>query len=258
MEDLLIGNTSQVSKYFSDKIFKVSSRDIDASVFLKKWNRVFLCFAEQRTFKKFDELFNQVNFLYTKEILDNLKANQIYYYSSAELWNNSVGGISVDMPFNYHVSDYMESKKNISNYIKSTYNNVIILYPFNFNSKHRMPPFLFGKVISSIVNKEKITLGDTYYYRELLHPSFVVEETITATKDKIIGSGQLIFINDFIRELYEYFDLNYNEYVIEDIKEPSIYRKNIFYNSERKNYGKGDVFKEMVKEIKEKINENRN
>lgn len=256
MKDLLIGNTAQLSYYFPNNIKKISSRNINNDIFSQEWDRVYICFAEQRTFKKEDQLFDQVNFEYTKNIIQNLKAKTIIYYATAELWNNTVGEINVELPYNYHYSDYVASKEKITQYLKTYAPNVKIAYPFNFNSKHRMPPFLFGKIINSIAERKKIVLGDTYYYRELLHPSFIVNETLNQECDKIIGTGKLIFINDFIRSLYAAFDMNYNEYVQEDLQQHSIYRKNIFYNSSRCSFSEDNLKQITINEIKEIINEN--
>jgi hypothetical protein len=111
--------------------------------------------------------------------------------------------------------------------IKEKYKNVIILHPFNFNSIYRKEGFLFTKIFDSIINNKKITIGNTYFYRELLHPKFVVEESLKATEDKIIGSGRLTFVNDFIRSLYSYFSMNYNNFVTEDFN--NISNEKIFY-----------------------------
>jgi hypothetical protein len=256
MKDLLIGNTAQLAHYFPSTIQKISSRNISDDIFLNEWNRVYICFAEQRTFKKEDRLFDQINFEYTKSIIEQLKAKTIIYYATAELWNNTTGEIHLGMRYDYHNSDYVSSKEKITNYLKANYDNVMISYPFNFNSKYRMPPFLFGKVINSIVERKKIVLGDTYYYRELLHPSFIVSESLKQNNDQIIGTGKLIFINDFIRSLYSAFDMNYDEFVQEDLQQHSIYRKNIFYNNIRCSFSEQDLKKIMISEIKEMINEN--
>jgi hypothetical protein len=251
--NLVIGNTSQLSRYFPDNFIKISSRNLEDSVFEQSWERVFLCFAEQRTYMNKDNLFDKINIEYTKYIIKRLKANSIIYYSTAELWNNTCGEVDIDSDFNYHLSDYVVSKSKITNYIKENYKNVLIAYPFNFNSKYRLPPFLFGKVFDSIINKKKIDLGDTYYYRELLHPSFVVQESMKQTEHKVIGTGRLIFINDFIRSLYNSFGMKYEDYVTEDLKNHSIYRKNIFYAKERKTADKLELFKITLKEINDQI-----
>jgi nucleoside-diphosphate-sugar epimerase len=212
---------------------------------------VYLCFAEQKTYLNNDDSFYQINVEYTKSILEQIKANHIIYFSTAELWNNCVGDITVDTPINYHHSDYISSKQKITTHLKENYGNIRIMYPFNFNSIYRLPPFLFGKVINSIRFKTKIEIGDTYFYRELLHPSFVVTQSINQENDSIIGTGNLIFINDFIRKLYKAFDMKYENYVTENLDQKSIYRKNIFYNKNRINFTEYNLLDILVKEIKD-------
>ena len=59
-------------------------------------------------------------------------------------------------------------------------------------------------------SREKIEIGDTYFYRDIIHPKYVVERSILADKDEIVGSGRLTFINDFIRNLYHFSGLKIN------------------------------------------------
>lgn len=254
MIDLLIGNTSQLSKYFPSNILKISSRNINDEIFKKNWKNVYICFAEQRTYITDNPIFNEINFNFTKSILSKLKADKIFFYSTAELWNNCIGPISINDQYNYHSSDYLDSKKLITEYIKNNFSNSIILYPFNFNSRFRKPPFLFGKIIESIAFKKPIQIGDTHYRRELLHPSFVVQETLKATNHQIIGSGVTIHINNFIKKLYYEFGMNYDLYVEEKIIPKSFYRENVFYSSNKiENYEK-TIMNLMIKEIEEKKN----
>ena len=104
----------------------------------------------------------------------------------------------------------------ITNYIKQNYNNVIILYPFNFNSPYRKQGFLFNKIFDSLINNKKIEIGDTYFYRDIIHPKYVVERSILCENDELVGSGRLIHINDFIRTLYKQLNMNYDDYVNEN------------------------------------------
>ena len=248
--NLVIGNTSQLSYYFPEDYIKISSRNISQEIYNKEWNYVYICFAEQRTYKQADDSFNEVNYEYTKRVIERLNAKKIVYYSTAELWNNCVGEIDLHTNIDYHYSDYVSSKEKITKYLKSNYSNVVVAYPFNFNSKYRLPPFLFGKVMRSIIDKTKIEIGDTYYYRELLHPIYVVNETISLTQDKIVGTGKLIHINSFIRNLYAAFRMRYEDYVEENIKDLSIYRKNIFFTKHSNNFfTQTDLLNIMVREI---------
>jgi nucleoside-diphosphate-sugar epimerase len=250
--NLVIGKTSQLAQYFPSNYVKISSRDIPRSIFDQEWDRVFICFAEQKTYNIKDSSFDDVNYTYTRSIIEKLKANKIIFYSTAELWNNTCGPVNLNTPYNYHKTDYVASKEKITEFIKHNYKNVIVAYPFNFNSIYRLPPFLFGKIFDSIVNKKRIEIGDTYYYRELLHPSFIVNETLYISEHKLIGCGKLTFINDFIRKLYSAFDLRYEDYIIENIKEPSVYRKNVFYNETRCDYGECNLLDVLIKELYDK------
>lgn len=220
MNNLVIGNTSQLSYYFPNDYIKISSRCIDfENIKTQKYDRIFLCFADQRTFIE-DEIksFIDINYDYTIKVINELKdyCNNIIFYSTCELWNNYEGHIDIDMEFNYNYSPYIESKELITNYIKENYNNVIILYPFNFNSPHRKQGFLFSKIFDSIINNKKIEIGNTYFYRDIIHPKYVVERSILSTKDELVGSGKLTHINNFIRELYHLMYMNYDDFVIEN------------------------------------------
>ena len=245
MKNLVIGNTSQLSRYFPEDYIKISSRNIDVN-FLKqtKWDAVYLCFAEQRTYlansldQSISELFWSTNFDKTKELVEDLQpvCNKIVYYSTAELWNKCNGPVQIGMPFLYHENHYTSSKHKITEELsnKLKYPKVSVAYPFNFNSVYRSDQYLFGKIFKSIQENKKISIGDTDYYRELLHPKMVVDGSIRLTevgKDAIIGSGRLVHIGDFIRKLYGFFKLNYNDLVEQSNIQPSVYRSNIFYSA---------------------------
>lgn len=251
MKNLVIGNTSQLAHYFPDDYIKISSRNIEFTN--EQYNRVYICFAEQRTYIKDDRnLFLDANIDYTLNIIDYFSkySNQIIVYGTSELWNNCNGTIDILTPFNYNYSDYIDSKRIMIEKIKEKYNNVIILHPFNFNSVYRKTGFLFSKIFDSIIYEKPITIGNTYFYRELLHPKFVVEQSIKATEDQIIGSGRLTFVNDFIRSLYSYFSMDYKNYVTEDIKEGFTTNEKIFYfKSKQVLYN--NLYNDTVKEIED-------
>lgn len=253
MKNLVIGNTSQLSYYFPDDYVKISSRNIDFEFHKKeKYDRIYLCFAEQRTFIEDNkQIFMDINYTYTIKVIDELKdsCNKIIFYSTCELWNNCNGGITVDMDWNYNHSPYIESKELITEYIKNNYNNVIILYPFNFNSPYRKGGFLFSKIFNSLINKEKIEIGDTYFYRDLVHPKFIVERSILCEEDELIGSGRLTFINDFIKNLYSSMDMNYDDYVTENYKNNNKVERKTFW--EKSNVCKyNTLLEDTIKEIK--------
>jgi nucleoside-diphosphate-sugar epimerase len=257
MKNLVIGKTSQLSQYFPDDYEKISSRNIELKN--EKYDRVYICFAEQRTYIKNDPtIFFDTNVDYTLKLVDHYSklSNKIIVYGTSELWNRCSGPININTPYNYKTHNYTDSKKLMIDKIKeSKYNNVIILHPFNFNSIYRTGDFLFSKIFDSIINNKKITIGNTYFYRELLHPKFIVEESIKAENDAIIGSGRVKFVNDFIRDLYFHFDMKYEDYVTEDYDENITQKDNIFYlKSKQLKYNQ--LFNDTVEEI-EKIKYNK-
>jgi len=241
MQNLVIGNTSQLAKYFPDSYVKISSRNIDVQ-FLKSqtWDNVHICFAEQRTFlvddKTVSDQFYDINFTLVKDVVTHIKANRIFYYSTADLWNDCNGAISVDTPFQFKPNNYTMSKYNITVELKNKfkYPNVSIVYPFNFNSIYRKNGYLFSKIFNSIIDRTKITIGDTHYYRDIIHPEMVVDCVMKHNQigiDFIVGSGRLVYVNDLIIDLYQNMNMDYKQYVVEDIKTQSHYRTRLFYSS---------------------------
>lgn len=260
MKNLVIGNTSQLARYFPKEENEfISSRKIDvASIISKKWNRIYLCSAEQRTFMK-TAGFDEYNVKTTISLIDQIKdsCDKLIVYSTAELWNKTHGKVNLDMDYNFNPSPYIISKKRLTQTLinnKKKYSNVITLYPFNFNSTYRNPGFLFGKIFDSILNKKKIQIGDTYFYRELLHPSFVAKKSIEAKRDTIIGSGRVVFVNDFIRHLYDVMGLVYENYVTENI-DPSTKQKRDIYFLDSKTclYSYSELVSDTVGDIKKRI-----
>ncbi len=251
MNNLIIGKTSQLSYYFPENYERIPSRNIDLESFKDKlYNRVYICFSEQRTFITNNKnIFIDTNVNYTLKILDFFTkiANKVIIYGTSELWNGYQGPVSINLSFKYNYSDYIYSKELMINNIKSkNYNNVIILHPFNFNSIYRKSGFLFSKIFDSIINNKKITIGNTYFYRDLIHPKYVVERSILAESDELVGSGRLTFVNDFIRELYSYFSLTYDDFVVEDKNLNN--KPNIFYMDSKDNKYQ-TLFNDTVRDI---------
>jgi hypothetical protein len=220
-QDLIIGASSQIAQYLPRNITRVSSRQIPEWVFSENWNRVYICFSEQRTSlaknSKYKSVFFDVNVTKTIDTIDRLKSQKIVCFSTTELWNFYNGPIALSDSFNFQENYYTESKLKMTN-ILSNRQDIILLFPFNFNSKHRRKTFLFGKIFDSIFYKKKIEIGSTYFYRDILHAKFVADQTIAATESKIIGSGRLVYVNDYIRDLYKLAQLEYNNMIIESDK----------------------------------------
>jgi hypothetical protein len=265
--NLVIGSTSQLGKYFPDTYTKISSRNIDFNIIEnKKWESAYICFAEQRTYlannadREIEKQFDDINYIKTKYLIEKLQSscNKIIYYSTAELWNRCYGPISINTPFNFYENHYTATKHKMTIELmdKTKYPNVVIIFPFNFNSVFRGNEYLFGKIFNSIINKTTAYIGDIDYYREILHPKMIVNESIdknNLSKDFIVGSGRLTHVGDFIKKLYLNFNLPLNLLKIDDSKK-SIYRQNIFYSSQTNNNCSIEkVLDITIKELKERI-----
>ena len=200
-KNLIIGSTSQLSFYFPNHFDRISSRNIDFEVIKKtKYDKIFLLFAEQRTFLNEDE-----NFF-----------NQVIIFSTSELWNAYNGVVKLQDPYLYNFSPYIKSKENLCNHIneyRNKFQNISIVYPFNFNSPYRKDEFLFSKIFKSIIKEEIITIGNTNFYRDILHPSVIVNNCLNIDNDILIGGGELIKISDFIRDLYSNFSMDYKKFI---------------------------------------------
>ena len=261
MRSLVIGNTSQLSYFFPNDYVKVSSRDLDYDfICSENWNKVFICFGESRKYINNIQLHDDINFYLTMSIINKIKdiSNKVIVYSTCELWNQYDGQIDSKLNFNFYSTPYLQSKYKLSNFIlsnKEEYKNVIILYPFNFNSTYRNSEFLFGKIFDSIINKSKIEIGDTYFYRDIIHPKFVVSESIKSEEHQIVGSGRMIYVNDFIRDLYTNYGLEYNDYVTENISKYNEYdkRKEYYLRSNNCLYSYKQLLNDTIEDIDKKI-----
>jgi GDP-D-mannose dehydratase len=220
MNNLIIGNTSQLSYYFPESYEKISSRNLNLDLIKSKnYDSIYLLFAEQRTFLNEDlDFFLKVNFDYTIKLIDELKdiSKKIVIYSTSELWNNYDGCVSVTDPFNYNETPYIKSKEMLCNYINNNrekYNNVVIIYPFNFNSIYRKDGFLFGKIYKSLTTGEKISIGNIDFYRDITHPKIIVENSISANEDMLIGTGELFSIKKFVYDIFTLYNKNADDYI---------------------------------------------
>jgi nucleoside-diphosphate-sugar epimerase len=240
MNNLVIGNTSQLSYYFPENYEKISSRNLDLTkIKEKKYNRIYLLFSEQRTFLNEDlEFFKKINFEYTLNVINNLLdiCENIIIYSTSELWNRYNGCVSVTDPYDYNPTPYITSKEHLCNYInenREKYKKVIIVYPFNFNSVYRKEGFLFGKIFKSLLNNEKISIGNVDFDRDLIHPKIIVEESIKTTKDILIGSGELYNVKNFIKNIFTLYNRNYDEYILIDSKNNLKNKRNTYYSCKK-------------------------
>jgi nucleoside-diphosphate-sugar epimerase len=224
--NLVVGNTSQLFPYFKqydESILGISSRDFDyQNIKHYQFDRVFLTFAEQRVFlDKPIEFFSKINVDYTLEVINKLKYNTKTFvlYSTSDLWDQCEGEIDINTPFNNRQTSYIISKEILNEKINDLREkediDIKIIYPFNFNSPYRKPEFLFYKFLDVVLNKKLIEVGNLDFYRDIVHPKLIVERSFNCYTDELVGSGVLTNIKDFYINLLDYFNINYNEYVIE-------------------------------------------
>lgn len=259
--NLIIGGTSQLSNFFpKENLTILSSRNIDFD-FIKKnyFNNVYLLFAEQRTFlNETESFFNEVNVTYTLNTINQIKnyCKNIVVYSTSELWNNCDGPIGLATKFNYNYSPYIKSKEIMVEKIKEdkTLDDVVkIVYPFNFNSINRKQGFLFYKIFNSIKTNKKELIGNINFNRDLIHPEVVVRESINLVNDKIVGSGELINVLNFVKEIYEKLDLNINDFIEFSDESFINLKRNEYFSSEKfSNYD--ELLTLTVNEIKNNLN----
>lgn len=260
--NLIIGNTSQLAYFFPDDYIKISSRNVDLN-YLKsnKWNSVYITFAEQRVHLN-DVDYITPNYNYTLDIILNLIdcSDKIVIYTTCELWNEHKGMIDINTKIlNTYPNDYTLSKEMLINKIYELrkidvkYNKVVIIHPFHFNSTYRRPGFLFGSIFDSIINKKQIEIGNTYFYRDMVHTKYMVERSINAVSDEMVGSGRLFFVNDFIRDLYKSFDMDFEYFVKENKNTKNNHSEKLYYSYQDIVYSYQNLLNDTINDIKNKI-----
>ena len=249
--DLIIGSTSQISMYLPRNAVRVSSRSVPTEIFEKSWDRVYLCFAEQRTRHaknlEYKESFYDINVSLTLDIARRLKAKKIIYYSTTELWNLYDHSISLNLNYNYE-SDYYTDSKHKATIKMLELENSIILYPFNFNSKHRNSDYLFGKIFDSIINRRNVCVGNLDQNREILHASWVAKQSANSDCHTIIGSGGLINVRRYVNDLYEYFGLSFHE-LVSETADFFVKKKPIYLESDKIVYTYQELIEDTINDL---------
>ncbi len=255
--NLIIGSTSQLSHYFPSNYHRMSSRNINIDDIKNgNYDRVFILFSEQRTFlNKNDNFFIDVNVTQTLKLINEIKnyVNKVVVYSTSELWNNCDGEVSVIDKYNYNYTPYIKSKEVLCDYINEhidKYDNVIIVYPFNFNSPYRKEGFLFNKIFNSLIYKVKNNVGDLNFNRDIVHPQIVVNNSIKTEKNILVGTGELINIEGFIRELFGVYNLEINDYINIDNSNLLPNKRNLYY-SKIKYSSKEELLKLTINDVQQ-------
>jgi GDP-D-mannose dehydratase len=228
--NLVIGASSQIAHYLPDDYIKISSRNIDFNFLTSnKWNAVYLPFSEQRIYDANIDYITP-NYIYTLQIINTLLpyTDKIVCYTSCELWNNLTGFISTNTPpsFSPITNEYCISKLLLWNKIielrkiDRNYEKVIFIHPFYFNSVYRSEYFLFGKIFNSILNKQKIQVGNLDFDRDMVHTKFVAQKSIEAKQDTMVGAGRLFNVKQFVQDIYRLNGLDFNSLVEENNASP--------------------------------------
>lgn len=95
-----------------------------------------------------------------------------------------------------------------------------IMYPHE--SPRRKDYFFSKKIIKAALNKEKVTVGNLNVYRDYGYaPDYMEAAWLMLQqerpKDYVIGTGVLTSLRDFTKLVFEEMDLNYKDYVVEDV-----------------------------------------
>jgi len=190
-----------------------------------------LSFGENRTYLNnlSQEAFDYINVTQTLKAVERFRhiSDFVVVFGSSELWSRCTGPINVETPISYFNNPYTRSKHRLVTSIREkSYRNVHLIHPFNFNTRYRTGDFLFGKIYGSILTRSRVVLGDTYFYRDLVTASDIVNSCINpSVSECIVGSGRLFHVNEVIRELYRSVGLEYDDYVSENINSISIRRQ---------------------------------
>lgn len=200
---LVVGNTSQISHCLPSSFSRVSSRNFNADL-VDDYDKIFICFAEQRTFDNSLD-FMEVNYDYTLSMINDLlpKCNNIVFYSTAMLWEN-FKKYSIDDDYSYdEENNYLVSKQKITDELKGV-NNVLVHYPCNFNSTFRKSGYLFSKLVDACAGNV-VTTGDLNFNREIVHASYVANTSLYSDESTIIAPGYLTNMRKYFHDVIGHF-----------------------------------------------------
>ena len=249
MRDLIIGSGSQLAYYLEGT--RVSSRDIPYDVITKhKWNRIYLCFAEQRTFIDNDDSFMKINHDLTREVIDKLDkyCNEFVFYSTSLLWSGYEGVYNMSMPYSYKETGYLASKQKITDYLIDA-ENVSVHYPCNFNSKKRKGGFLFASLYDIINNKNRVKLRCLDFEKEITHVKYIATKSMNTRGNSIIAPGFLVNVRNLFGSILNEVDMKLEDYVEETECTTFVKPNNYYYDVRDNNYSECDLVSSFVEEL---------
>jgi len=212
-------------------------------------------FGENRTFlpptEANKQFFQHVNIELCVQAAQRVRdrCKRAVFFGTAELWSKCHGAVYPHTRENAFDSLYVYSKSIMRDKLMQlNLQETRIVHPFNFNSMHRKGDYLFGKVFKSIANREKITIFDTYFARDIVSPVHVVKTALDPTlpQEILVGSGKSTQINYLIREMYSAAALQFEDFVTEDLSTLSPRRGYVnFSGIDRDNGVEYDIVSEM-------------
>jgi GDPmannose 4,6-dehydratase len=95
---------------------------------------------------------------------------------------------------------------------------------FTHTSERQKPHFFIRKICEAAINRQKIEVGNLNHVRDYGYaPEYVkiAYEMLQQNKpeDKIIGTGYLFKLRDFVKWAFEFEGLNYEDYITENIND---------------------------------------
>jgi len=250
MSDLIIGSGSQLAYYLVGT--HVSSRDIPyKAITRRKWNRIYLCFAEQRTFIDNDDSFMKINYDLTKEVIDKLDnyCNEFVFYSTALLWSGNKGSYDISTPYSYQETDYLVSKQKITDYLKNI-DKVSVHYPCNFNSKNRKGGFLFASLYDIISKREKVEVRCLDFEKEIAHAKYIATKSMNTHGNCILAPGFSVNVRTLFSNILSAVDMSLEDYVKETECDDFVKPNNYYHRVKDVAYDNHDLVASFVEELK--------
>jgi GDP-D-mannose dehydratase len=122
---------------------------------------------------------------------------------------------------------------------------------------YRSEDYLFGKVVSSIIEKKKITVGSLEMHRDILHASWVSERSLLAQSSQVIGSGTVRSVRSYIHDVYSLCGLDASQYV-EETSAKNHHSNTIYLMSDKIMYEYENLLKDTVNDIQGSISKRHN